>query len=90
LINLAPKSARRGERRGHAAAAAAAAHRPRAPACSRFPATSQRDCDGSDRSIDLRITRLRRKIESNPEQPAFLRPVRGVGYMLALDQTLVG
>jgi DNA-binding response OmpR family regulator len=50
--------------------------------------TSQRDYDSSDRSIDLRITRLRRKIESNPEKPTFLRTVRGVGYMLALDQTL--
>ena len=47
--------------------------------------TSQRDYDSSDRSIDLRITRLRRKIELNPENPVFLRTVRGVGYMMALD-----
>ena len=47
--------------------------------------TSQRDYDSSDRSIDLRITRLRRKIEINPESPQLLRTVRGVGYMLALD-----
>lgn len=47
--------------------------------------TSQRDYDGSDRSIDLRITRLRRKIEVNPENPQTLRTVRGVGYMLSLD-----
>ncbi len=46
--------------------------------------TSQRDYDGSDRSIDLRITRLRRKIEVNPENPQALRTVRGVGYMLSL------
>ncbi len=47
--------------------------------------TSQRDYDGSDRSIDLRITRLRRKIEINPENPQTLRTVRGVGYMLSLQ-----
>ena len=47
--------------------------------------TSQRDYDGSDRSIDLRITRLRRKIEINPENPQTLRTVRGVGYMLSLE-----
>ena len=47
--------------------------------------TSQRDYDSSDRSIDLRVTRLRRKIELNPESPQLLRTVRGVGYLLALD-----
>ncbi len=46
--------------------------------------TSQRDYDSSDRSIDLRVTRLRRKIEVHAESPEFLRTVRGVGYMLAL------
>lgn len=47
--------------------------------------TSRRDYDSSDRSIDLRITRLRRKIEIDPDKPQTLRTVRGVGYMLALD-----
>ena len=46
--------------------------------------TSQRDYEGSDRSIDLRVSRLRRKIEINPEKPQTLRTVRGVGYMLSL------
>lgn len=46
--------------------------------------TSQRDYDSSDRSIDLRVTRLRRKIETDPEHPQSLRTVRGVGYMLVL------
>lgn len=48
--------------------------------------TSQRDYDGSDRSIDLRITRLRRKIELNADKPQVLRTVRGVGYMLVLEK----
>ncbi len=48
--------------------------------------TSQRDYDGCDRSIDLRITRLRRKIELDPDKPQTLRTVRGVGYMLVLER----
>lgn len=34
-----------------------------------------------DRSIDLRIMRLRRKIEVNPNKPEVLKTVRGVGYI---------
>jgi two-component system phosphate regulon response regulator OmpR len=37
--------------------------------------------DPFDRSIDVRITRLRRKIETNPDAPALIRTVRGVGYV---------
>jgi two-component system phosphate regulon response regulator OmpR len=51
--------------------------------------TSQRDYDSSDRSIDLRVTRLRRKIESDPGHPQSLRTVRGVGYMLVLQPPAV-
>lgn len=34
-----------------------------------------------DRSIDVRITRLRSKIEANPAAPVFIRTVWGKGYM---------
>jgi len=34
-----------------------------------------------DRSIDVRITRLRRKLESDPEKPQVLKTVRGAGYI---------
>lgn len=34
-----------------------------------------------DRSIDLRISRLRRKIETNPAKPEVIRTIRGVGYL---------
>jgi two-component system phosphate regulon response regulator OmpR len=34
-----------------------------------------------DRSIDVRVTRLRRKIEPNPEHPQYIRTVWGKGYM---------
>ncbi|WP_162651913.1 response regulator transcription factor [Lentilitoribacter sp. Alg239-R112] len=34
-----------------------------------------------DRSIDLRISRIRRKIEINPNKPETIRTVRGLGYI---------
>ncbi len=37
--------------------------------------------DPTDRSIDLRISRLRRKIEANPKKPVVLRTVHGIGYI---------
>ncbi|HEY9199876.1 MAG TPA: response regulator [Gammaproteobacteria bacterium] len=43
--------------------------------------TQNRDWDPFDRSIDIRIARLRRKIETDPEQPQVIRTLRGVGYM---------
>ena len=39
-----------------------------------------RDWDPFDRSIDLRVSRLRRKIEKNPSKPEVIRTVRGIGY----------
>ncbi|MBU0751306.1 MAG: response regulator [Gammaproteobacteria bacterium] len=37
--------------------------------------------DPFDRSIDIRVTRLRRKIETDPAKPAYVRTVRGEGYL---------
>lgn len=39
------------------------------------------DRDPFDRSIDSRVTRLRRKIETDPAQPRHIRTVRGEGYL---------
>lgn len=36
-----------------------------------------------DRSIDVRVTRLRRKIEPDPEAPVYLRTVWGEGYLFS-------
>jgi DNA-binding response OmpR family regulator len=44
-------------------------------------ATSHRDMDSFDRAIDLRIMRLRRKVEGDPAHPETIRTVRWVGYM---------
>jgi len=43
--------------------------------------TRNREWDPYDRSIDIRIARVRRKIELDPENPQLIRTVRGVGYM---------
>ncbi len=40
-----------------------------------------RGWDVFDRSIDLRVMRLRRKIERNPDKPEIIRTVRNVGYV---------
>ena len=40
-----------------------------------------RDWDPFDRSIDIRITRLRRKIEVEPSKPQIIKTVRGAGYI---------
>lgn len=37
--------------------------------------------DPFDRSVDTRVTRLRRKIEPNPAEPVYVRTVRGEGYL---------
>ena len=43
---------------------------------------SRRAGRGSERSIDVQITRLRRKIEADPKAPRHLQTVRGEGYVL--------
>ena len=40
---------------------------------------------GSARTIDVQMTRLRRKIEPNPKYPRYLQTVRGTGYLLMPD-----
>lgn len=44
-----------------------------------------RDPDAFDRAIDIRITRIRRKIEPDPAHPAVIRTVRGAGYVFSPD-----
>ena len=43
--------------------------------------TQNRDWDPYDRSLDIRVVRLRRKIEADPDHPRSIRTVRGTGYM---------
>ena len=57
-------------------------------------ALAVKDCDeeigklidlDKERSIDVIITRLRKKIESNPKNPKFLQTIRGTGYVLWIE-----
>jgi two-component system phosphate regulon response regulator OmpR len=43
--------------------------------------SQQRDWDPFDRSVDLRVMRLRKKIEPDPEHPQYIRTVRNEGYI---------
>ena len=44
-----------------------------------------RDPDAFDRAIDVRITRIRRKIEPDPDHPRVIRTMRGAGYVFSPD-----
>jgi len=46
-----------------------------------------RDATAFDRSIDMQITRLRRKIEADPEQPEIIKTVRNKGYAFTPEVT---
>ena len=44
-----------------------------------------RSWDPFDRSIDIRISRLRKKIEADASKPQIIRTVRGIGYRFSPD-----
>jgi len=41
--------------------------------------------NGTERSIDVQVTRLRKKIEPDPRNPIHIQTVRGIGYRLMPD-----
>src|SRR5207248_11804122 len=41
---------------------------------------------GLERSVDVQVTRLRRKIEDDPKLPLYIQTVRGTGYVLVPDR----
>jgi two-component system, OmpR family, phosphate regulon response regulator OmpR len=43
------------------------------------------DGANNERTVDVQINRLRRKIETDPANPVFLQTVRGIGYRLVVD-----
>lgn len=45
--------------------------------------TRNREWSPFDRSVDIGIARLRRKIEPDPDRPTLIRTVRGAGYLYA-------
>jgi two-component system phosphate regulon response regulator OmpR len=44
------------------------------------------DINGAERTIDVQVTRLRRKIEPDPRLPRYLQTIRGKGYVLRPDE----
>jgi len=44
-----------------------------------------RDLSPLDRGVDVRISRLRRKLETDPQNPKMIRTVYGAGYLFAAD-----
>jgi len=50
--------------------------------------TQSRDAGPFDRSIDLQVSRLRRRLNDNPKEPAIIKTSRGEGYVLAAEVIL--
>ncbi len=49
--------------------------------------TNKGTSDPFDRSIDIRIGRIRKKIEDNPSSPTIIKTVRGIGYVYNRDKS---
>jgi two-component system phosphate regulon response regulator OmpR len=67
---------------GEAALLAALARKPNEVLTREDIATALNMDDSGERAIDVQVTRLRRKIETDPREPRFLHTVRGRGYVL--------
>jgi two-component system phosphate regulon response regulator OmpR len=63
---------------------AALARQPGEPV-SREALSLEAQCSGNLRTVDVQMTRLRRKIERDPKFPRYLQTVRGTGYVLKPD-----
>lgn len=50
--------------------------------------TQSRDAGPFDRSIDLQVSRLRRRLNDNPKEPGIIKTARGEGYVLAAEVSL--
>ena len=49
-------------------------------------ATRNRSAGPFDRTIDVQVGRLRRKLETDPQKPQLIKSVRGAGYVLTSRQ----
>lgn len=59
--------------------------RKRGEPLSREMLSMEAQCSGNLRTVDVQMTRLRRKIERDPKFPRYLQTVRGTGYVLKPD-----
>ncbi len=55
---------------------------PRQDAGAALLEVAERDFEAFDRSIDVHISSLRRKLGDDPKTPRFIQTIRGVGYMM--------
>ena len=46
---------------------------------------ANRGWDPSDRSIDVLVSRVRRRIEPDPKRPTIIKSIRGMGYKFVAD-----
>ena len=49
---------------------------------------TERDFEAFDRSIDVHISSIRRKLGDDPRSPHFIQTIRGVGYMMLKPGTV--
>ena len=68
---------------GEASLLKALAQKPRDPISRE--ALAEQTAAGMERSVDVQVTRLRKKIEEDPRAPIYLQTVRGIGYALMTD-----
>lgn len=88
-FDLAREELRKGEEYVRLTAAEASlltalARQPGVPV-SREALTAESELIGNERTIDVQMARLRRKIEADPKFPRYLQTVRGTGYILVPD-----
>ena len=50
-----------------------------------YQSVKGREYDGLDRSMDVAISRLRKKLKDNPDQPFRIKTVWGSGYLFVAD-----
>jgi len=43
-----------------------------------------REWDPEDRTVDVLVNKLRRKLETNPQKPEIIKTARGIGYRLGV------
>jgi DNA-binding response OmpR family regulator len=55
-----------------------------------YEALFRQKYNGFDRSVDVYISRIRNQLGDNPENPNFLKTVRGVGYLFVGQEKTVG
>jgi DNA-binding response OmpR family regulator len=48
------------------------------------------DMPAFDRSIDVQVARLRKKIEPDPKEPRFIKTIRNQGYIFAAPVSVAG